>query len=274
MNDEWRRVDALAAAFGDRFESPPEAVIVLGSGLGDVAEHLEDKRSVASSDLDGYPRSTVSGHRGTVHAGTLSGVPVMILQGRVHLYEGYSPEEVVRPLRAAVTLGARTVILTNAAGGVDPGFAPGQLMLISDHLNLTFKSPLTGPNDDRRGPRFPDMTDTYDPALRALARERAAALGIPLAAGVYAGLPGPTYETPAEVRMLAALGASAVGMSTVQEAIACRHLGARIAGISCITNPAAGIAGTPLDHEEVERAGAAAAKDLARLIISFAGGLT
>jgi purine-nucleoside phosphorylase len=274
MRDEWQRVDTLAVLFRDHFETPPKVVVVLGSGLGQVAEHLDDKQSVFTSELDGYPESTVSGHRGVVHCGTLKGVPVMILEGRVHLYEGYSPAEVVRPLRAAVTFGAQIALLTNAAGGIDPGYAPGQLMLISDHLNLTGKSPLTGPNDDTRGPRFPDMTDIYDSSLRVLAKQHAEALGISLAEGIYAGLLGPTYETPAEVCMLAVFGATAVGMSTVQEAIACRHLGARLLGISCITNPAAGISKTPLNHEEVEQTSAHASLDLAKLIISLTGALS
>ncbi len=272
--NEWQRVDALAQAFRDRFGDPPEAVIVLGSGLGRVADRLEDGASCPAEALESYPESTVSGHQGVVHSGRMNGVPVMILQGRVHLYEGYTPEEVVRPLRAAITFGAKTAVITNAAGGVNPGFAPGQLMLISDHLNLTGTSPLRGPNDDTRGPRFPDLTEVWDPALRRQVSRRAEALGVALAEGVYAGLVGPTYETPAEVRMLATLGVDAVGMSTVQEAIACRHLGARIAGISCITNPAAGISEAPLNHVEVERAGAKASADLAELIVSLTGALS
>jgi purine-nucleoside phosphorylase len=209
-----------------------------------------------------------------VHQGKLKTTDIMIIQGRVHLYEGYTPEEVVRPLRAAVTWGVENVVLTNAAGGIDAGFAPGQLMLITDHLNLTGQSPLVGRNDDRRGPRFPDMTDAYDPGLRRLARQCAAPLGISLKEGVYAGLLGPSYETPAEVGMLAGLGASAVGMSTVQEAIAVRHLGARLLGLSCITNAAAGISETPLNHEEVEEAGALASGQLADLIVAIVGAMS
>ena len=272
--NEWQRVDALADALGKRFGPPPKAVIVLGSGLGRVANRLEDRQSVPAADLEGYPESTVSGHQGVVHGGCLNGMQVMIFQGRVHLYEGYTPEEVVRPLRAAITFGAKTAIITNAAGGVNPRFTPGQLMLIADHLNLTGTSPLRGPNDDTRGPRFPDLTDVWHPPLRQVVKDRAEKLGIALAEGVYAGLMGPTYETPAEVKMLATLGVDAVGMSTVQEAIACRHLGAQIVGISCITNPAAGISKTPLNHSEVEQAGSRASADLAELIISMTGVLT
>ncbi len=269
MSGEWQRVDALAGAFGERFGEPPDVVVVLGSGLGKVADSLAAKQSVAAGDLPGYPVSTVSGHEGRVHLGDLGGTRVMIFQGRVHLYEGYRPEEVVRPLRAAVTFGARTAVLTNAAGGIDPTLPAGSLMVVDDHLNLTGTSVLLGQNDDTRGPRFPDMTGVYSAALRQRADRCAEALGIRLGHGVYAGLLGPTYETPAEVRMLAALGASAVGMSTVQEAIALRHMGSRLMAVSCITNPAAGISKTPLNHEEVEAAGLAASEDLVKLLVAL-----
>lgn len=274
MNQEWQRVDDLAADFKARFDRPPKLAAVLGSGLGGVADRLGDRVTVPANELRGYPASTVSGHLGAVHVGNMDGVRMMILQGRVHLYEGYPPAEVVRAVRAAITFGAEIVLLTNAAGGIDPAFRPGQLMLIADHLNLTGASPLVGPNDEARGPRFPDLTDLYDAELRTLARQQADTLNMALAEGVYAGLLGPTYETPAEVRMLAALGASAVGMSTVQEAIAVRHLGARLLAVSCITNPAAGISKTPLNHEEVEKAGADASDALAKLIVSIAGALS
>ncbi len=189
-----------------------------------------------------------------------------MVQGRVHLYEGYSPEEVVRPVRALVTWGVQTIIITNAAGGVNPGFEPGRLMLIEDHLNMTGRSPLLGPNDDTRGTRFPDISDLYTKALRRLAAEAAEEHQIDLCRGVYAGVLGPSYETPAEVRMFGALGADAVGMSTVLEAVAAGHMGAAVLGISCITNRAAGLEGALLDHEDVKKAGAAAASDLITLI--------
>jgi purine-nucleoside phosphorylase len=269
MREEWKRVDALAGALGDHFGDPPDAVVVLGSGLGKVADSLDDKQSVLSADLPGYPESTVSGHQGRAHMGTLGGTRVMIYQGRVHLYEGCRPEEVVRPLRAAVAFGAKTAVLTNAAGGIDPALPAGSLMIIDDHLNLTGRSVLLGPNDDARGPRFPDMSEVYGADLRRGLDACARRLGIRVGHGVYAGLLGPTYETPAEVRMLAALGASAVGMSTVQEAIALRHMGARIAAVSCITNPAAGISKTPLNHEEVEAAGLAASEELVKLLVAL-----
>ena len=269
ITDEWTQVDALAGAMDDCFKEPPDAVLVLGSGLGSVADRLGDKLSVPVAELPHYPQSTVVGHAGMLHQGRVGDRTVLIQQGRVHLYEGYSPAEVVRPLRAAVRRGASLAVLTNAAGGLDPSFSPGDLMLIEDHLNLTGTSPLLGPNDDSRGPRFPDMSEAYDPALRTQLKGCAATLGVSLHSGVYAGLPGPTYETPAEVRMLQLLGASAVGMSTVQEVIAVRHMGAAAAAISCITNPAAGLSKTALNHEEVSEAGARAAADLARLLIAF-----
>ena len=269
FSEEWTHVDALADALADRFKAPPDAVLVLGSGLGSVADSLGDKISVPTAELPHYPQSTVVGHAGMLHQGKVGDRTVLIQQGRVHLYEGYSPAEVVRPLRAAIRRGASLAVLTNAAGGLDPSFSPGDLMLIEDHLNLTGTSPLLGPNDDSRGPRFPDMSEAYDPALRAQLKECAAKIGVPLRSGVYAGLLGPTYETPAEVRMLQSLGASAVGMSTVQEVIAVRHMGAAAAAISCITNPAAGLSKTALNHEEVSEAGARAAADLARLLIAF-----
>lgn len=269
MTTEWQKVDALAKALESRFPETPDAVLVLGSGLGSIADRLGEKMSVPAAEFPNYPQSTVAGHAGMLHQGHIGEKTVLIQQGRVHLYEGYTPAEVVRPLRAAVVRGVGVVVLTNAAGGIDASFRPGGLMLIDDHLNLTGTSPLIGPNNDKRGPRFPDMGAAYDPALRAQFRVAAAKLGISLPSGIYAGLLGPTYETPAEVRMLKLLGASAVGMSTVQEVIAARHLGAKVVAISCITNLAAGLSATPLSHEEVRESGAAVASELAQLLIAF-----
>jgi purine-nucleoside phosphorylase len=266
---EWKQIDQLTKALTDRFGAPPQIALVLGSGLGGVAETLDQRQSMESNLLPGWPTSTVSGHVGQVHVGKIKNTRVMIMRGRVHLYEGYSPTEVVRPVRAAVSWGAQTVILTNAAGGIDPSAIPGGLMVIADQINLTGENPLAGPNDDTRGPRFPDMTGLYDPELHAHALARAEELGTKSCAGVYAGLKGPTYETPAEVRMLATLGAHAVGMSTVLEAIAARHLGAKLAGICCITNQAAGLQGTKLDHKDVQIAGEKATADLARLLTAL-----
>ena len=264
--NEWAEVDAIARFLRDRLGDPPEIAIVLGSGLSVAAAALEEARSAAFAEIPGWPRSTVEGHAGEMRRGRLAGVEVLFQLGRVHYYEGYAPEEVVRPVRAEVTWGAKVVILTNAAGGVNVAFRAGELMAIEDHLNLTGLNPLRGANDAARGARFPDMTDAWDPRLRALLMHVAAERGITLRSGVYAGLVGPSYETPAEVRMLASLGADAVGMSTVLEAIAARHLGARLAGISCITNAAAIKGGPKLTHDDVQLAAARAADDLTRLL--------
>jgi len=230
----------------------PAVGVVLGSGLGAWADSLASLDRIPYAEIPRMPRSTVVGHAGNLCLGLADGVPVACLQGRVHLYEGHDPERVVFGVRLLARLGCRAILLTNAAGGLAPGFVPGDLMLVSDHLNLMGKNPLSGPNIESFGPRFPDMTEAYDPALRAAAREAAAETGTTLHEGVYAGLLGPTYETPAEIRMIATLGASAVGMSTVPEIIALRHMGVPAAAISCITNLAAGISKTKLDHSEVE----------------------
>jgi purine-nucleoside phosphorylase len=264
--NEWGEVDAIARFLRDRLGEPPEIAIVLGSGLGVAAAALDEARSCPFAEIPGWPRSTVEGHAGEMRRGVLMGAEVLFQLGRVHYYEGYSPEEVVRPVRAEIAWGARTVLLTNAAGGLNPAFRAGELMAIEDHVNLTGLNPLRGPNDAARGPRFPDMTDAWDPKLRARLLDCAAERGITLRNGVYAGLVGPSYETPAEVRMLRALGADAVGMSTVLEAVAARHLGARIAGISCITNAAAIPGGPKLSHADVQVAAARAADDLTRLL--------
>ncbi len=266
MSDEWKRVDGIAAELRDRFGAATDVCIVLGSGLGAVADGLSDRQTVETREIADWPTSTVAGHRGSVQVGMVGSVRVLLLQGRVHLYEGYSPAEVVRPVRSAITWGVGTVVLTNAAGAVDKNLVPGQLMVFEDHLNLTGQNPLVGANSDDRGPRFPDLTALYSAELRTSAAECAARLGIDLATGVYAGVLGPSYETPAEVRMLFAAGASAVGMSTVHEAIAARHLSARVAAFSCITNRAAGLEGAVLDHDHVQRAGQTASEDLTGLL--------
>ncbi len=230
----------------------PAVGVVLGSGLGAWADTLTSLDRLPYSDIPRMPQSTVVGHAGNLCLGFAGEVPVACLQGRVHLYEGHDPERVVFGVRLLARLGCRAILLTNAAGGLAAAFTPGDLMLVSDHLNLMGKNPLTGPNIEAFGPRFPDMTEAYDPILRAAAREAAVETGTTLHEGVYAGLLGPTYETPAEIRMIATLGASAVGMSTVPEIIALRHMGVPAAAISCITNLAAGISKTRLDHSEVE----------------------
>lgn len=227
----------------------PRVGIVLGSGLSEICRRLQVAFKVPYGDIPGMADVSVAGHEGALYFGRLSGVPVVCASGRVHLYEGHSPEDVVHTVRVMATLGVEVAILTNAAGGIRRDLGPGSLMLISDHLNLTGRSPLIGPN--ARGPRFPDMSEAYDRTLRHLAVRVAMRANIPLAAGVYAGLLGPSYETPAEIDMLERLGASAVGMSTVLETLALRHLGVKVAGISCITNHAAGRSLATLDHREV-----------------------
>jgi purine-nucleoside phosphorylase len=234
----------------------PRVALVLGSGLGDYAEQLVAARHIDYAEL-GFPRSHVQGHAGRLFYGRTRseagapGVEVLAMQGRVHAYEGHDLQTVVLPVRALIGAGCQVVLLTNAAGGVGEGLAAGDLVLIRDHLNLVGGSPLRGENDPALGPRFPDMTAVYDPALRALAEQVAARQELRLPSGVYACGLGPQYETPAEVRMLRALGADLVGMSTVPEAIAARHRGARVLGISCVTNLAAGISPQPLSHDEV-----------------------
>jgi purine-nucleoside phosphorylase len=247
-----RELDEAAAAVSDHGALTPRVGVVLGSGLGAWAEGLASAVRVPYPRIPGMATSTVPGHAGNLCVGRAGDVPVACLQGRVHLYEGYEPARVVFGVRLLARLGCRAVLLTNAAGGLEVGWAPGDLMLVTDHLNLMGRNPLNGPNDDALGPRFPDMTVAYDPDLRALAKAAASSCGVSLREGVYAGLLGPTYETPAEIRMLRTLGANAVGMSTVPEVIALRHMGVRTAAISCITNMAAGMSGNKLDHREVE----------------------
>ena len=231
----------------------PRVAIVLGSGLGAFGDTLEGARRIPFGEVAGMAAPGIAGHSGCFVFGRRAGVPICAMQGRVHLYEGHAPDRVVLGVRLMLKLGARSLIVTNAAGGIRDDLAPGDLMLIEDHLNLTGVNVLAGPNDDALGPRFLALNDAYDPALRALAQRVARAQGLQLSAGVYAGLLGPTYETPAEVRMLRTLGADAVGMSTVLETIAARHMGARCLGISCITNRAAGASAPPPDHAEVQR---------------------
>ncbi len=263
------RLAALEVAVRARTLLVPRAGIVLGSGLGSLADDLVDPVAIPFAELPGWPAATAPGHIGRLLLGRLDGVPVAMLQGRFHMYEGNDPGLVIEPVLLMGRLGARTMVLTNAAGGLNPAYAAGTLMVISDHLNLTGRTPLLGPNADEIGPRFPDLTDVYAPAHRAGLHAAAQAEGTSLAEGIYVGLLGPTYETPAEVRMFRGLGGDAVGMSTVLEAIACRWAGIEVAGISLITNPGAGYSGEPLSHEEVLAAGASAGPRLARVIRRF-----
>ncbi len=246
------RLDAAVAAIRGQSQLTPRVGVVLGSGLGAWAEGLVGLTKISYSAIPHMPQSTVVGHAGNLCLGRVGELPVACLQGRVHLYEGHEPERVVFGVRLLARLGCQAVVLTNAAGGLDPAFAAGDLMLVTDHLNLMGKNPLIGPNEADLGPRFPDMTEAYDRHLGELARAAARDAKVTLREGVYAGLLGPTYETPAEIKMLGRLGASAVGMSTVPEVIALRHMGVRAAAVSCITNLAAGLSPTKLDHSEVE----------------------
>jgi purine-nucleoside phosphorylase len=238
---------------------------VLGSGLGGLAEAMSDPARILYKDIPGFHVPSVEGHKGELVIGGLGGKVVLAQSGRFHMYEGYSAEENVLPIRVFGALGIKTLVVTNAAGGIRRTYGPGTIMLIADHLNLTGRNPLVGPPHQGEQ-RFPDMTDAYDLAFRELARDTARRLGITLEEGVYAGLLGPTYETPSEVRMLERLGADAVGMSTVAEVIAARAQGMRCLGFSLVTNPGAGISPTPLSHHEVMEVAGRAGKELARLI--------
>jgi len=263
------RLDALEAAVRARSDLTPEVGIVLGSGLGGLADELEDAVAIPFAELPGWPAATAPGHAGRLLLGRLAGRPVVMLQGRFHLYEGNAPGLVVQPALLFGRLGAKVLVLTNAAGGLDPSFAPGTLMVIRDHLNLTGQSPLIGPNADGIGPRFPDLTDAWSTRLRGRLHAAGAAESVPLVEGVYVGLVGPSYETPAEVRLYAALGGHAVGMSTVMECIAARWAGLEVCGVSLVTNAGAGYTGEPLTHEEVLAAAAEAGPRLARVIRRF-----
>lgn len=248
----YEALQAARSAIGEatgRIEH--RAAIVLGSGLGSYAATLPGAIEVPYSSIPGFPVPKVEGHSGSLFSAELEGNPVLALAGRVHAYEGWDLADVVFAVRTAVVSGCSTVALTNAAGGIGDDMKPGDLVLISDHVNLTFRNPLVGPNDDRLGPRFPDMSEVYSRELRSIAGSVADEVGVRLGEGVYAWFLGPSYESPAEVRMAKRLGADLVGMSTVPEAIAARHMGADVLGISLVTNMAAGISPTPLSHEEV-----------------------
>ena len=250
-DDYFDRVEQATAWLMARTGAAPDVAIVLGSGLGDFADTLGAATVFPYADIPNWPASAVIGHAGQLVIGTLKGKRVAALSGRVHFYEGHDMRTVTFAARAVASLGVRTLILTNAAGGINLAFEPGTLMVIDDHINLLGSNPLVGANDDRFGPRFPDMTMVYSKRLRDLADEAARQRGLSLAHGVYAAVHGPSYETPAEIRYLRSIGADAVGMSTVPEAIVARHMGVEVLGISCITNPAAGVLPKPLLHDEV-----------------------
>ncbi len=235
----------------DKIKINPQVGLILGSGLGDLAEEVREAVTIPYAEIPGFPVSTVQGHKGQLVIGNLQGVPVFTLQGRFHYYEGYSMDKITFPVRVMQGLGISTLIVTNAAGGINLNFTSGALMLIKDHINLMGDNPLRGKNWEELGPRFPDMTNAYSPRLLKLAQEVAADLKIKVESGVYVALPGPSYETPAEIRFLRTIGADAVGMSTVPEVIVANHGGMEVLGISCITNMAAGVTGKKLSHEEV-----------------------
>jgi purine-nucleoside phosphorylase len=269
------RLDETVAAIRARVSLAPRVGVVLGSGLGAFADGLGDLVKIPYAEIPHLPASRVVGHAGNLCFGRIDAVPVVCMQGRVHLYEGHPVWQVVHGARAMARLGVACVLVTNAAGGLVPSWSAGDLMVVTDHLNLMHQHPLVGPNEEALGTRFPDMTNAYDGALRAQLAEVAARERIALREGVYAGLLGPSYETPAEIRMLTSLGAQAVGMSTVPEVFALRHMRTRVAALSCITNLAAGIAAGALDHAEVEQTARARRADLERLLrgwILAAGG--
>jgi purine-nucleoside phosphorylase len=271
--DQPAHLDVLEAAVRARTDLVPTVGIVLGSGLGALADGVEDPVALPFSELPGWPEATAPGHAGRLVLGRLGGTPVVLLRGRFHVYEGNDPGLVVQPVLLFRRLGASIVVLTNAAGGVHPEYGPGTLMIISDHLNLTGRTPLIGANADDFGERFPDLVDAWSARLRERLRAAGRDEGVPLEEGIYAGLLGPQYETPAEVRMLRALGADAVGMSTVLECIAARWAGLEVCGISLVTNAGAGYTGEPLTHAEVLAAGNQAGPRLARVIRHFVEGL-
>ena len=256
-NDSSLFEQATAATAFIRGRTPltPAIGIILGSGLGAFADHVADATAIPFTDIPHFPKSTVPGHSGRLVIGTLDGVPIAVMQGRVHAYEGYSPEEVGFPVRVLGLLGVKTLVVTNAAGGIRLDMKQGDLVLLSDHINFTGRNPLAGKHDERFGPRFFDMTEAYSLRLRRLAAQAAERGGFSLAEGVYLCVLGPSFETPAEIRSFRAMGADLVGMSTVLEVIAARQLGIEVVGISCVTNLAAGIQPDPLSHEEVIETG-------------------
>jgi purine-nucleoside phosphorylase len=260
----FERAEEAAASIRERIGVSPRVAVVLGSGLGSFAESVEQPVAIPYEEIPHFPRPTVEGHSGRLLVGSVAQTPVAVMQGRVHAYEGYSPEEVTFPIRVLGRLGITTLIVTNAAGGIRLDLKQGQLVLISDHINFSGRNPVSGPNDERLGPRFFDMTDAYSKRLRLLAHAAAE-----LEEGVYLSLSGPSFETPAEIRAFRGFGADMVGMSTVQEVIVARHMGIEVLGISCVTNMAAGILDQPINHQEVMETGARVQAQLTRLLVAL-----
>lgn len=271
MNQMMEKLNRCVEVIREMTSFQPEAALVLGSGLGGFGEMVEDALRIPYASIPGFPVSTVPGHAGQFILGYVRGVPVIVMQGRVHYYEGYPMEDVVMPIRIMGMLGAKKLILTNAAGGVNTAFTPGDLMLLEDHISAFVPSPLRGENLDALGTRFPDMSCVYDRHLRQAAEQAAESRGIALQKGVYLQWPGPNYESPAEIRMFRTLGADAVGMSTVCEAIAARHMGLRVCAVSCITNMACGILPQPLSHEEVQETASRVREKFESLILEMIG---
>jgi purine-nucleoside phosphorylase len=253
--DDFNRAEQASKFILARTILRPYIALVLGSGLGGFADDLQNAVRISYAEIPSFPRSTAVGHAGTLVIGTVSGIPVAVMQGRAHLYEGYSAQQVTFPIRLFGRMGVKAVVLTNAAGGINPSYGRGALVVIRDHINLQGTNPLCGANDARFGPRFPDMTDAYNAEFRNFARDEAARMGGEIYEGVYAAMLGPSYETPAEIRYLRTIGADLVGMSTVPEVIVARHVGLEVLAISCVTNMAAGLSGEKINHDEVLETG-------------------
>lgn len=261
-----KKLQTCLACIREKTDFKPEVALILGSGLGDYADGIQIETTVDYTEIEGFPVSTVTGHKGRFVFGYVGDVPVVIMQGRVHYYEGYPMSDVVLPTRLMGLLGAKKLLLTNAAGGINENFRPGDFMMLTDHIATGVPSPLIGPNLDDLGPRFPDMSEVYSHRIQDVIRNAASECEIDLKEGVYVQLTGPNYETPAEVRMCKIWGGDAVGMSTACEAMAARHMGMEIGGISCITNLAAGISKEKLDHKEVQETADRVSKDFKRLV--------
>jgi len=274
MSSLYERAEHAARTIRAQVSLEPRVAVVLGSGLGGFADDFGDAVTIPYEDIPGFVRSTAQGHAGRLVVGKIDQLPVLAMQGRVHYYEGYTLEEVTFPIRTFKLLGIKTIILTNAAGGINVQLSQGALMVISDHMNLMGTNPLRGPNDERFGPRFPDMSAVYSPALQEIVIEAARDMEVEVRRGIYAALAGPNYETPAEIHMLRNFGADAVGMSTVPEAIVARHMDMEVLGISCITNMAAGIGDEPINHDEVMETGNRVRSTFTQLLRSVIGRLS
>lgn len=268
MNTVYEKLQNCLSCVKKKVDFVPGVALVLGSGLGDFADHIRVEAELSYEEIAGFPVSTVPGHAGKFIFGYLGEVPVVCMKGRIHFYEGYAMEDVVLPIRLMKLMGAQVLFLTNASGGVNPSFRAGDLMLLTDQISCFVRNPLIGPNVEELGTRFPDMTHIYDNELQSIIRRTAKEKGIDLKEGVYLQLTGPSFESPAEIRMIRTLGADAVGMSTAVEAIAARHMGMRVCGVSCVCNLAAGMTENPLTHEEVQEAAAKAAPLFTELLKS------